>query len=278
SDTTTPARGSSDEEEEGGPRDSEAKLIEEVLSNIEPAKVSSVTAKEAFVTWDSPMVPAHLGDRAPSIDMSRVTFDVLASYKGPGGRLKKIYSSPSHETMLQLLELKPFTEYHICIQAKLDEYIGQKSPPVTFKTKPNIPDKPTVPKVISREKNVLQIRWSPPYDQGSKIRRYIVEMAQMPPAPSAPAGKAEGVAPPPVVDWRQVYSGSGKQARIPRLTPASKYLLRLAAVNDVGQSEWSNSLHASTSATAPPVPPLPKLVDRTATSLTLSWESDGSES
>ena len=56
-----------------------------------------------------------------------------------------------------------------------DNLRGGASDTVSFVTKSCEPDKPAPPKLVSRNKTSLSLRWNAPYDNGKSILHYILE-------------------------------------------------------------------------------------------------------
>ena len=79
----------------------------------------------------------------------------------------------------RLTDLRPCTEYHIRIHALTEmgpsQIRGGASDTVSFLTKSCEPDKPAPPKLVSRNKTSLNLRWNAPNDNGKSILQYILE-------------------------------------------------------------------------------------------------------
>ncbi|VDO71398.1 unnamed protein product, partial [Schistosoma mattheei] len=63
----------------------------------------------------------------------------------------------------------------------------------------------------------------------------------------------------------------GRSYKINQLSPSTEYLIRVAAINQYGQSSWSPILSASTSGSPPEMPLPPFLIQADVHSLTLGW-------
>uniref|UniRef100_A0A8K9X0Y1 Fibronectin type-III domain-containing protein 3A n=1 Tax=Oncorhynchus mykiss TaxID=8022 RepID=A0A8K9X0Y1_ONCMY len=95
-----------------------------------------------------------------------------------------------------------------------------------------------------------------PCDNGSKIQNYTLQWDE---------GKGTG-------GYEQCYYGPQKQYRVTKLSPASRYSFRLAAKNDMGISEFSETVDLYTSCSVPSPPLPPELVKAGVTWLCLTWQ------
>lgn len=84
----------------------------------------------------------------------------------------------------------------------------------------------------------------------------------------------EGSVPPgpPQPVWQQVYKGQAAGAEIQQLLPSSRYLLRAAAINQVGISAWSPSVQLTTAPAAPAPPQQVRCEAASSSELSVSWE------
>uniref|UniRef100_A0A8C5BJF8 Fibronectin type III domain containing 3Ba n=1 Tax=Gadus morhua TaxID=8049 RepID=A0A8C5BJF8_GADMO len=159
------------------------------------------------------------------------------------------------ELTYNLKDLRPATEYHIRVSALYNTVRGSCSDAAAFKTQSSVPDPPFSPKLSHRTKSTLTLQWKPPGDNGSKITNYFVEWDE---------GKKNSV-------FRECYYGSQRLCKITRLTPASSYTFRVAAVNDVGTSGFSADVVFYTMGTLPALPLPPRLVRAGVSWVTLEW-------
>lgn len=120
--------------------------------------------------------------------------------------------------MYRIQDLKPGVEYSVCVTAWLDGVPGSASEPSLFRTPACEPDTPPLPKLITRTRTTLQLRWAATTDNGSPITHYLLQSWQDLTA-----------------TWQDVYRGKGKQSNLSKLQPATKYKFRLSAVNECGQ-------------------------------------------
>uniref|UniRef100_A0A673WB75 Fibronectin type-III domain-containing protein 3A n=1 Tax=Salmo trutta TaxID=8032 RepID=A0A673WB75_SALTR len=116
---------------------------------------------------------------------------------------------------------------------------GSPSEAVAFTTRSCEPDPPCPPRKASGSKSsTLVLQWK---------------------------GKGTG-------GYEQCYYGPQKQYRVTKLSPASRYSFRLAAKNDMGVSEFSETVNLYTSCSVPSPPLPPELVKAGVTWLCLTWQ------
>lgn len=116
------------------------------------------------------------------------------------------------------------------------------------------PDQPQPPKLIQRTKNSLQLRWNAPTDNGSNIQQYILECDD---------AKGNG--------FVEICKLRGKQFTMQKLQPSAWYTFRLAAINERGQSQFSDIVAYSTSGNPPAQPAPPILKHQTPSTIYLTW-------
>uniref|UniRef100_A0A8C0GLE6 Fibronectin type-III domain-containing protein n=1 Tax=Chelonoidis abingdonii TaxID=106734 RepID=A0A8C0GLE6_CHEAB len=107
---------------------------------------------------------------------------------------------------------------------------------VSFTTESCEPDPPAAPKLINRTKNSLSLQWK------GKSGAFI-----------------------------ECYYGNLKQYKLTKLSPATKYLLRLAAKNDIGMSGFSDTVAYYTAGIVPSPPLPPQFIEAGVTWLSLKW-------
>uniref|UniRef100_A0A669PUW2 Fibronectin type-III domain-containing protein n=1 Tax=Phasianus colchicus TaxID=9054 RepID=A0A669PUW2_PHACC len=125
---------------------------------------------------------------------------------------------------------------------------------VSFTTESCEPDCPAAPKLINRTKNSLSLQWKSSNDNGSKITNFLLEWDEGKNGP-----------------FKECYYGHLKQYKLTKLSPSTKYSLRLAAKNDIGMSGFSETVTYYTAGMVPPAPPPPVLVEAGVTWLALQW-------
>jgi fibronectin type III domain-containing protein 3 len=244
---------SEDGEESSSVPDEEddVQAIIELLSSVQSPQVSEITSRSALLKWTEPPAPTAADN---IIYNSRdLRYEVLLSDRGKEGKYKSIFKGPSLSCRIQ--DLRPGQEYSVCLQVHLEELQGSASEPAVFLTPPCEPDQPFPPKLIQRTKNSLQLRWNAPTDNGSHIIHYILESNM---------GKAG--------DFVEVIKMKSKQYTLTKLESSTMYAFRLAAVNEIGRSQYSDVVTHSTSCNPPQQPQSPMLQNTTSSSLRLAWQ------
>ncbi|KAG5900612.1 hypothetical protein JTB14_017464 [Gonioctena quinquepunctata] len=254
---------SEDGEESSVPDDEDFHVyITDILSSVQAPKVSELSSRSALLQWAAPVrLSESASNDSHDIDISEsdLRYEVLLSDKSKEMKFKSIYSGPSLSCRIR--DLKPGQEYSVCLQVHLDELQGSANElqgsatdPVKFITPPCQPDQPQPPKLIHRTKNSLQLRWNAVSDNGAPILHYILEYDE---------GKGG--------DFVEFYKGRSKTHTLQRLLPATLYTFRLAAVNEVGTSLFSDCIAYNTYDNPPAQPSAPTLVDASVQSLHLQW-------
>lgn len=237
------------------------KLITEILSSVEAPLVLDLGPRSALLQWAPPTrlsEPPSDNDITSSVDVflpnqSDLVYEVLLSDKSKEMRFKSIYRGASLSCRIQ--DLKPGQEYSVCVQVHYGELQGSATDPIVkFVTPSCEPDKPAAPKLFNRTKNSIQVRWNAVNDNGSPIQNYIVECDD----------GNQG-------DFAEIYKGKTKQHTLTKLRPSTAYRLRIAAVNEVGKSPYSEIAVFCTADNPPPQPHPPTLVEATPNSLHLKW-------
>lgn len=167
-------------------------------------------------------------------------------------KFKSIYSGASLSCRIR--DLKPGQEYSVCLQVHYEELQGSATDPVKFTTPPCEPDQPQPPKLHQRQKTSIQLKWSNVNDNGSHITNYILEYDE---------GKCG--------EFVEFHRSRLKQYTLHKLQPATAYKFRLAAVNEIGKSNYSDVVVYSTCNNPPVKPPPPLLVETSINSLHLQW-------
>lgn len=217
------------------------------LSSLRVPTVSQLGARQAVASWSAP-------EASGGATLDGVAYELLLSEKGLDRPAKLFKCGKSLEQKLE--DLKPATEYLLCIQAHLDDIRGSPSPSVEFKTSCCEPDTPQPPKLVSRTKNTIVVKWNAPSDNGSKITCYMLEYDQ---------GNDGQFVP--------VFTGLQKQFKVSKLAASTVYSFRLAATNAVGTSPWSGVSRFTTCGAAPPAPEPPKVLQVTCSTATLEWNA-----
>uniref|UniRef100_A0A4X2KTF3 Fibronectin type-III domain-containing protein n=1 Tax=Vombatus ursinus TaxID=29139 RepID=A0A4X2KTF3_VOMUR len=196
--------------------------------------VSNIQARSAVLSW------SHLVNSQNEENANRpvsFTFEVALSNCGKSGKFKTIY-----------IILKFY------ISATYSSIEESTSEVISFTTESCEPDRPAVPKLVNRTKNSLILQWKGSNDNGSKIISFLLEWDEGKPG-----------------TFKECYFGHLKQYKLTKLSPSTKYSFRLAAKNNLGISEFSETVAFSTTGSVPPAPPPPQLNQAGITTLSLEW-------
>ncbi|XP_053404660.1 fibronectin type-III domain-containing protein 3A-like isoform X3 [Mercenaria mercenaria] len=212
-------------------------------------KVTDIESRSALIQLSAPEVDT----KEYEIDAGEFNYELMLCEKGRDGKYKLVYSGDATEITLK--DLKPATEYHLKVCTILDDLRGSPTEAISFKTSPCEPDQPQHPKLQQKSKTYLHLKWNSPNENGSKISAYVLE---------SEVGDSTG-------NFVEVYNGVQKQYRVSKLTAATKYTFRLAAINNTGKSEYSEPVSFCTSGSAPSQPDPPMLSECYVTELVISW-------
>uniref|UniRef100_A0A8K9UN64 Fibronectin type III domain containing 3A n=1 Tax=Oncorhynchus mykiss TaxID=8022 RepID=A0A8K9UN64_ONCMY len=229
------------EKEPGGKEDmdKEAQLLQALLNTVSKPVVTDIQAKGAVLSW---VAPSRAEGEGVSPSLEPLSYDVSISYSGKDGKYTIVHSVSLSRVLA------------VCSGQCLR---GSPSEAVAFTTRSCEPDPPCPPRKASGSKSsTLVLQWKAPCDNGSKIQNYTLQWDE---------GKGTG-------GYEQCYYGPQKQYRVTKLSPASRYSFRLAAKNDMGISEFSETVDLYTSCSVPSPPLPPELVKAGVTWLCLTWQ------
>lgn len=141
---------------------------------------------------------------------------------------------------------------------------GPPSLSLQFQAAPGVPHKPSVPHAVQRDDRTLRIYWIPPeHDGGKEIEAYRMQIC-----PANQLTSLEDAEP-----FEEVYEGPRNLRDLTDLIPGTVYAIRICAVNQIGNSEWSDIGYETTPA-GPPLPPQNLQIDNLdTTSLHLTWDA-----
>ncbi|KAJ7395316.1 hypothetical protein BTVI_155953 [Pitangus sulphuratus] len=234
---------------EMGESDTESKKCDTHLSIGKPV-VSDIQARSAVLSWNLP-VSSQNGE-SHSHSPAAFTFEVAISNSGKNGKFKSVYVG--EELTITLPDLRPATDYHARVSATSSSIKESISELVSFTTESCEPDCPAAPKLINRTKNSLSLQWKSSNDNGSKITNFLLEWDE---------GKSG--------PFKECYYGHLKQYKLTKLSPSTRYSLRLAAKNDIGMSGFSEPVSYYTAGIVPPAPAPPLLLEAGVTWMALRW-------
>ncbi|XP_041356067.1 fibronectin type-III domain-containing protein 3A-like [Gigantopelta aegis] len=235
---------------ENGPTepDEDNSLILQYLSNMPPPRVTDIEARSALIQISPPDCDSS------DLDASEFKYELLLSDKGRDAKYKPVYSGDATEITLK--DLKPATEYFLRVCTVLnDDLKGNQTDAVSFRTAACEPDMPQPATLLAKTKTSLQLKWKAACENGSKISTYTLECDQ---------GNGDG-------NFVEVYNGLQRQYRMTKLQAASRYTFRLAAINSVGKSPFSEPVTFYSSGTVPSQPDPPMLSEQFVFALTISW-------
>ncbi|KAL2085278.1 hypothetical protein ACEWY4_018598 [Coilia grayii] len=231
----------------------EARRIQDMLSGIDKPQMSKVQSRSALVSWAPVTVASSQGDGAPS----SCSYELMLTDKGVDGKYRLAYSG--QELEYNLTDLRPATDYHVRVSAVCDTVRGPRSEAGAFTTHCGPPDTPLPPRLSHRSRSSLTLQWKPPVDNGSRITGYILEWDE---------GRKNAT-------FRGCYYGNQRHFKVTRLSPATGYTFRLAALNDIGTSGFSPEVAFNTAGSQPHLPPAPQLQRAGSGWLTLDWTRPG---
>ncbi|EDW29329.1 GL19647 [Drosophila persimilis] len=224
--------------------------IVEQISAIEKPEVIDVTSKAAKIIWESPVITDAL-----LINMHELHYQVLLSDSGKQCKYKSLYRGEAHECIVQ--DLQPGQDYLVRLQVHYQKLQGTVSEPTEFRTPACEPEPPLPPKLVSRTKSSINLRWAAPPANGATIQHYLLEYDE---------GKGQPL------KFVELAKIKAKHYVISKLQATTVYSFRLAAVNEVGKSPYSPISSYSTAGNPPAVPKPPQLHSSSPSSLKLFWE------
>ncbi|XP_028033962.1 fibronectin type-III domain-containing protein 3a isoform X2 [Bombyx mandarina] len=225
----------------------DTQAILELMSTARKPQVSDMTPTSALVQWNSQLPE---GVPPPNLEL---TYDLIL---GDRGRYKAIYSGPSLSCRVR--DLRPGCEYSVYLQIRPGAVTGATTEAVTFRAPAAPPDRVPAPKVTQRSRNSLLLRWPSAADNGARLQYYVLEMDD-----------GDG--------FKEISRPRTRQHSATGLRPQTRYIFRIAAVNECGRGEWSEEVTVWTYGSPPPAPAPPVLDSAASESLALSWERRGEE-
>lgn len=242
-------------------------------------QVTEIQGRQALLKWGPPSRGGEAGAKFEPLEHisdSEFRYEVCLSDKGKDGKYRTILQTTSIEC--RLTDLRPCTDYHIRIHAMTESLRGGASDTVSFTTKSCEPDKPAPPKLISRTKTSISLKWNaPPSDNGKHILHYILECDNGRGQTTyswCPTCYMETPCPCPCKVYgafEEIFRGRAKNFNVTKLANSTAYRFRLIAENELGRSRPSEVVAFQTQGTAPPKPQPPGLHEATKSSLHLVW-------
>lgn len=174
--------------------------IKDQLSTIANPTVKDILSRSALLTWQTPVE-----SETTVFTHQELQYEILLSDSAKHGKYKSIFKGQSLSCRIQ--DLRPGVEYSVCLRVHYQGIQGRESPATIFNTPPCAPDTPNSPKLISRTKSTLQLRWNAAMDNGSHIQQYVLEY-------DCGSGGQE---------FMEVCRTKGKQYTLTRLQPSTTY-------------------------------------------------------
>uniref|UniRef100_A0A0P5L944 Fibronectin type III domain-containing protein 3B n=1 Tax=Daphnia magna TaxID=35525 RepID=A0A0P5L944_9CRUS len=236
--------------------------LAERITELAAPQVGDIDSTSATVSWKpvepvilEPITPMELAKNSVGLD---VLYEAVIGQKTGASKSSSPQEKCSYrgkECHFRLMDLQPGMDYWIRVSALVDELKVKDAPVVEFRTDACRPGTPFSPKLQNRTRNSLLLRWSSPADNGSPIVHYILECDD---------GSGND-------RYSEAYRGRNKQFTISKLQSSTCYAIRLAACNEIGASEWSPVLKATTMGAPPPPPLPPTLRSASAKQMMLMW-------
>ncbi|XP_043913387.1 fibronectin type-III domain-containing protein 3A-like [Protopterus annectens] len=250
-------QGSPPSDTENGDSAAVLKGLQDMLPSIDKPIVSSIQARSALVSWSPPLTSQNSESQTNHLP-TKFTYEVAVSSNGKNGKFKSVYTG--EETTVTLPDLRPATDYFVKVSAFSNSLRGS-SETVSFTTECSEPDPPAPPRLVNKTKSSLSMQWKAPNDNGSKIINYLLEWD-------------EGIS----GAFKEYYTGHLKQCKLNELLPSTRYSFRLAAINEIGMSGFSETVEFHTSGNVPPPPSPPSLSRAGVSCLSLEWSPPSSVS
>ncbi|XP_017954249.1 fibronectin type-III domain-containing protein 3A isoform X2 [Drosophila navojoa] len=229
--------------------DYQAQIVEQI-SAIDRPEVIDVSSRAAKIIW----VPPTITD-ALLVNVQDLRYQVLLSDTGKQCKYKSLYRGEAYECIVQ--DLQPGQEYLVRLQVHYQQLQGSVSEPTEFKTPACEPDQPLPPKLVSRTRSSINLRWTAPAANGAPIQYYLLDYDE---------GRGNAL------QFTELAKTKAKHYTLNKLQSTTVYSFRLAAVNEIGQSAYSQVSSYSTAGNPPTAPMPPQLQACTASSLQLVWE------
>ncbi len=208
-------------------------------------KISSVKSTGVAISWKAPM-------SQPGIRITNYLVDISHDGKPWTSVPKK--DSPS--TSLSISNLSVATNYQVRVLAVassgLSGYLYG-----SFTTLATVPTAPNSLNVSNIAANYFTLHWVPGFNGGSNVTNFVVEI------------NGGGYA------WATVpHENSTSQSfEMSNLLPATKYSVRVKAVNGVGFSKVSPTFNITTLPTTPGIPSLLALKSLTTKVAVITWKA-----
>ena len=207
-----------------------AKTLADLPGAPQRLVATPVSPTQINLTWDEPRYTGGVALTGYEIETS-----------ADGDRWRLLVTTDGDETTYRHRELTPATSYYYRILAKNEIGLSKTSRVVFAQTSPAMPDAPHSLTANARSSAEIYLTWmKPEFDGGSRITGYRLES-------STDDGSS----------WSIVRANTGTSNTVfthTGLTRATLYRYRVAAINKIGASEWSEIAETKTFAVIPSAP------------------------
>lgn len=189
---------------------------------------------ETFDTPEKPYALApentslQLGWKAPSnVNLISFWFE-LQKWKHNEFYHVKALCSQGPAYICNITALQPYTSYNVRVVVVYSTGENSTSLPESFKTKPGVPSKPGIPKLLEGSKNSIQ--WEKADDNGSRLMYYVLDIRK----------GTSNVSQNQNLMWRMAFNGSCSSLCIWKSKNLKgTFQFRVVAVNNLGFGEYS---------------------------------------
>lgn len=208
-------------------------------------KVNSVKTTGAAIAW-----------KAPASQAGVKISDYLVDLSLDGQTWIPVIKKVSPSTSLSISSLLVATNYQVRVLAVANSGVSGYLYG-SFTTLPTVPSAPILMSSSSNSDYSFVLKWVPGFNGGSQITNYLVEI------------NGGGYS------WATVAHeiSTNQSIEIGGLLPATKYSVRIKAVNGVGISKVSPTLNITTLPTTPGIPSMLALKSLTSKVAVITWKA-----
>jgi titin len=203
-----------------------------------PSVVEEIKIEESTATT----IPITFNEPSSNGGVEIVSYDVQIAQQplGEWGRIFNAIHHPAARQRVIVDDLRPGTIYALRVRACNTEGPGQwLETPANAITKRSKPMQGGPPRVLSSFKDKLLLEWDlPDVDGGSSIQEVKLQVCDV-----------------PFESWRHVACTELHRTVANDLQPGRQYRFRIAAVNEIGHSDWSEPSEAFCTTTSVPTTP-----------------------
>lgn len=181
-------------------------------------------------------------------------FVVEMSAADPEGPAREVHRGAADVTECSVTHLLPGKVYSFKVQAFNRVGAGPFSEPLQVTTGAGPPERPGNLTATFRSPTSACVSWETPCSNGAEVTEYKLEKAL---TRDGPFGLA--------------YTGPSTSCELRSLRPATKYSLRVQAINTAGPGLFSDITDCTTPSSSPEVVPSLRVISSTSDSLLLKW-------